>query len=317
MEDKSIGTVSLHDRAELVFTVSQWKGRQYASVRKFIDSPRYSGPTKAGLNMVSGVLIELVEILCQLQAEIPEMQEREIARIKKSARNQIVLQLKPPDDKQSMPVIDIREYMDTLTYSGPTKKGIRVPWDKLKEVIAIFQIQLKSLEEKDKTQLRLFPKARDKQEMEKDETQTSIFSSKYSLLLKLLPGGIKDFPKDFVDDQNLKGTELQLPEEKIEIVVQMGSVCLVKSDFGFCFNVRNQTEGNYIFYSWLRGYRKLLLPNEMIVIFRAVKGYENYLRDLQNKLLREYERKTGLRSVAEYQAHEDFESQGLPWIDKS
>ena len=36
MEDTTIGSVSLHGSVTLVFTLSRWKGRPYAQVRKFV-----------------------------------------------------------------------------------------------------------------------------------------------------------------------------------------------------------------------------------------------------------------------------------------
>jgi hypothetical protein len=49
----------------------------------------------------------------------------------------------------------------------------------------------------------------------------------------------------------------------------------------------------------------------MIEVFRAVKAYENYLRDLRHALLKAYERKSGHRPMAEHQTREVFKSYGL------
>ena len=41
------------------------------------------------------------------------------------------------------------------------------------------------------------------------------------------------------------------------------------------------TEGNFVYYAYLKGQRTVEVPLEMIVIFRSVKKYENYLRELR------------------------------------
>jgi hypothetical protein len=57
------------------------------------------------------------------------------------------------------------------------------------------------------------------------------------------------------------------------------------------------------------------MPNVMIEIFRAVKAYENYLREVRHALLQAYQRKSGYRPVAEHQAKEAFKAMGLPWLE--
>jgi len=52
-----------------------------------------------------------------------------------------------------------------------------------------------------------------------------------------------------------------------------------------------------------------------VVDFRAVKGYENYVRDVRRALLKAYERKSGHRPMAEHQTKEAFKSYGLPWVE--
>jgi hypothetical protein len=57
------------------------------------------------------------------------------------------------------------------------------------------------------------------------------------------------------------------------------------------------------------------IPTETFSVFRTVKAYENYLRELRSAMLKAYERKSGHRPMAEHQAREAFKSFGLPWIE--
>ena len=68
-------------------------------------------------------------------------------------------------------------------------------------------------------------------------------------------------------------------------------------------------------YASFRGQRVVSVPMEMIEVFRAVKAYENCLRDLRHTLLQAYERKSGHRPMAEHQTREVFKSFGLPWVE--
>jgi hypothetical protein len=72
-----------------------------------------------------------------------------------------------------------------------------------------------------------------------------------------------------------------------------------------------------VIYCWLRGHRTIHVPEAMIETFKAVKEYENYLREIGRLLIQEYERKSSNRPMAEYQTKEIFKRHGLPWIDRS
>jgi hypothetical protein len=56
-------------------------------------------------------------------------------------------------------------------------------------------------------------------------------------------------------------------------------------------------------------------PTVMIETFRAVKAYENYVRDLRRALMKAYERKSEHRPMAEHQTREAFKSYRLPWME--
>ena len=130
----------------------------------------------------------------------------------------------------------------------------------------------------------------------------------------MLPEGPKAFPGDFLDGTK-KTVNLELPAEPISVVVLPGGKYAVQSDLGFRHDVRNPTEGNFIYYAHLRGLRAVAVPTVMIEVFRAVKAYENYVRDVRHALLKAYERKSGHRPMAEHQTKEAFKAYGLPWVE--
>jgi len=78
--------------------------------------------------------------------------------------------------------------------------------------------------------------------------------------------------------------------------------------------VRNEVEAKFFVYAQLRGVRNLRIPKKMFEIFKAVAGYEKFCRDLRNKLLRDLEKRSGNRTLAEHIARETFDTHGLPYV---
>jgi len=312
--DSVVGTIQLTPSTSLVFSVRPWKGRNFAHVRKFVSGAKYEGPTKAGLVMDGGVLVSVIEALIRLQSEAPGIEKKQFAKIHKGGETDILIAVIPPDDLSELPSVDVREYVDAENYSGPTKKGVRFGWDKLPEFIAILQTQARQLGTKEKAQPILFPDARPDWVEQAENAGVNSRSCWDSVVRELLPEGPKDFPGEFVEGDG-KMMRLELPSEPVSVVLLPGGRYVVQSDFGFRHDVRNPTEGNFVCYACLRGHRMFSIPTKMIEIFRAVKAYENYLRELRHALLQAYERKNGHRPMAEHQTKEAFKSYGLPWLE--
>jgi hypothetical protein len=262
--------------------------------------------------MTGEVLVAVIEALQGLKVQVPGPAETEYARIAKSEDTRIVIKTIPPDDLKSLPCVDVREFVESPGYTGWTKKGVRFPWDKLSEFVAILETQAKRMGAKEKAKPVLFPEARpvwvEKAENAGDPKQ----APRDAVLAQVLPEGPKDFPGEFVSGK--KGSLVQLPKEPVEVAQQPDGRYVVRSSLGFSHAVRNVTEGNFIYYAYLRGHRSIRVPTEMIDIFKAVKAYENHVRDLRHALLQAYERKAGHRPMAEHQTREVLNSLGLPWL---
>jgi hypothetical protein len=313
MNSETVGVIDLSASSRLVFSVSWYKGRQYANVRKHVESARYTGPTKSGLAMVGEVLLGLTDCLHLLKAAVPGAEQMTFARLPKGGDSEIVITVIPPDDLRGLPSVDIREYVNTVGYQGPTKKGVRFAWDKLPEFITILESLARQMGAKEKAQPILFPEARAPWVKEAEELGQRKTPTRDTILAELLPQGPKEFPTEFMDGKALSDI-LKLPSEPVSVVQLPTGEYVVQSDFGFRHPVRNPTEGNFIIYAYLRGHREVQVPKQMIDIFKSVKAYENYLRDLRHALLQAYERKSGHRPMAEHQAKEVFTSSGLPWL---
>lgn len=316
MADEEIGKITISDNAALVFSSGSWKGKSYAHVRKFIQTQRYDGPTKSGLSVDDEELADLLEALDRLRKEPPRADDYEFAKIQKYKDKDIVIRIIKPDDPMSLPRVDIREFVSSPRYTGPTKKGIRFLWDKLSEVIGLLQVQSQLIAQADEKQPQLFPKHEKKSDHQTEKIGESSSRHSDEILANIFPNGPRPFPEDFFINGNCRN-QIQLPSETINITTQIDGECVVRSDFGFCCIVRNPIEGKYILYCWLQGHRVVHMPEEMIKIFKAVKEYENYLRESSRALIQEYERKCGSRPTAMYQAKEVFKKLRLPWLEHS
>jgi len=136
--------------------------------------------------------------------------------------------------------------------------------------------------------------------------------SRDPVVAQVLPNGPRTFPAGFVAAGVATGASVELPDEPVEVAWQPDGTNVVRSHFGFVHQVRNATEGRFVFYAHLRGHRAVPVPEKMIHVFKAVKAYEQYLRGLWQDLFRAYGRVSGDRAQARRQANQVFMSLGLP-----
>lgn len=313
--DEPLGTVEIGRSTRLVFALNNWKGRQLAMVRKFVNTDKYDGPTKSGFTMSGKVLVDVVGVLEQLRGEVCRREGAEYARVSKGKEIDIVVTTITPDDGQALPGVDVREHVCSNAYTGPTKKGIRFAWEKLPEVIACLKTLAEKLGNTESPQKALFPGFEpDWKEKARTITNTAP-SQRDDILAELLPMGIKEFPISFLDEVPPAGIELTLPSEPIHVTQSADGTQAVRSDLDFSHKVRNATEGNYIVYAHMRGERTVIVPDKMLDVFKAVKAYENHVRELKQSLIHAYQRKSGNRPMAEHQARQVFRNNGLPWIE--
>jgi hypothetical protein len=207
------------------------------------------------------VLVGVKEALQGLEHEVPAKEQTEFARVSKRGEVDIVVSTVPADDVKSLPSVDVREYVDTERYTGPTKKGVRFPWERLPEVIALLQIQAERLGADETNERTLFPLARPKWVEKAQEPKRT--STGDGVVAELLPNGPRSFPKEFVEGQE-RQMRMSLPTEPVGVAQLPDGKCVIRSDFGFCEPVRNVTEGKFILYAHLRGHKAIEVPQEMI-----------------------------------------------------
>lgn len=131
MADREIGFVELTATTRIIFAVGSWKGQSRGSIRKFIASDKYAGPTKSGMSLDGATLAGLLAALRALQSAVPTSDPNQFVSVGKTRDWEIRIAIIPPDEDTRLPSVDIREFVDTARYTGPTKAGVRFGWDKL------------------------------------------------------------------------------------------------------------------------------------------------------------------------------------------
>ena len=140
----TIGALTAEDGSEIKFSIDSYKGYKYVSIRKYLKSETYSGPTKAGITLSPEIVAKINTALAALPQDYKEVQECELGKYAKKQGLSIVLRV---SSYMGIKGIDLRQWQEDESYKGWTKKGIRLPVEKLSEVKDLFAKTAKYFEE--------------------------------------------------------------------------------------------------------------------------------------------------------------------------
>ena len=311
MADREIGFVQLTETTRIIFSVGSWKGKSRGSIRKFIATDKYSGPTKSGLSLDGATVVQLLAALRALHSTVPAKDQKQHISVAKTHDWEIRIAIVPPDEDRALPSIDIREFVETPGYTGPTKKGVRFPWDRLKQFVQLVEVLVQQLGAVASSETTLFPEVQPQWIADSKRTHGTIEH-------KSVPHGfdastLKPFPDAFLPQGKFDLEIVRLPPNRLKIAQDRDGHYFVTDDSSFRRQVRNEVEGKFFAYAQLRGDSELRLPTEMFKVFSAVAGYEKYCRELQRKTVRDLELRSRNRNLAEHIAREVFEAHGLPY----
>ncbi len=126
---KVLTSLRLDDVKELVFSVYAQGKRVMGSARIFVETPRYSGPTPNGIDMVADRLRELVNILRGVSGPLETgeiVPPAELGRVAAGRTAEWVVRVLEADDDPEEYVLDVRKYVKSEKFTGWTRKGLRV-----------------------------------------------------------------------------------------------------------------------------------------------------------------------------------------------
>ncbi|MFH2203590.1 MAG: PC4/YdbC family ssDNA-binding protein [Elusimicrobiota bacterium] len=144
---KEFGSIELAESSRVRFYVDEYKGHPYASIRTFVDSDSYSGPTKSGVTLNPNLLTLVIAELEKLPKEPQTTTDIELARFPKRTGLEIVLRITIYRDTTG---IDMREWVDDGTYKGWSKRGIRIGYEELESIIRHLKEMLAFLRDRQK-----------------------------------------------------------------------------------------------------------------------------------------------------------------------
>lgn len=133
---KELGELPLSETSDLKFYVDEYKGYKYGSIRTFVKGDSYSGPTKSGITFNSGILDGILAALAKLPKEPAALQEQELARFPKKMGIELVARITIFKDTTG---VDLREWVEDVTYKGWSKKGVRIPYKELPKAVGFLK----------------------------------------------------------------------------------------------------------------------------------------------------------------------------------
>ena len=140
-----IGALRLDESSEVKFSFDAYRGYRYASIRKYLTSGGYTGATRAGITMTPEIVKAVAPLLAALPDDPAQIKDVELGKFAKRPGMSVVVRV---SSFQGTRGLDFRQWQEDEAYKGWTKKGIRLPVEKMKEIKALFAQMARALQEK-------------------------------------------------------------------------------------------------------------------------------------------------------------------------
>lgn len=299
-EQNIIGTIPLDENRELYFLISSFRGKRLAHIREFLKTARYTGYTKRGIAFNITTLESIINVLNGFPSTQNVNHEQEIGKISKNNVATIIVRL---IEQKKTYYLDIREYIETESYEGWTKKGVRIPLKAYDETKVFMYSLLDGLIEKPNKGNKNIP------------NRVAEKSDSY-FLKEILGEKILNFPEDFTElSKSEQFKEISLPKNSLKLGVFRDGIQYIVNDAEFVLELRNEVEAKYVIYAQLRGSTSVNVPKEMFIIFKAVARYEKYAREIKKKLIEFHRKQKYNYLVAKNKARSNLGKIGIPWVE--
>jgi len=133
----NIGSLISDDKTEEVkFSIDAYRGYRYASIRKYLKSDSYSGATRAGITMTPEIVKGVAAVLEKLPDDASKTEDIELGKFAKRPGMSVVARISSFKGARGL---DLRQWQEDDIYTGWTKKGIRLPLNKMGEIKKLFK----------------------------------------------------------------------------------------------------------------------------------------------------------------------------------
>ena len=118
-----IGTIEVSEKTEIRFFISEFKNNKYANIRKFFLGGKEPVATKKGILISKNNLKEIIKLIDEKLDLYKKQSTDAIQKIPLDEDNHLKIAVTEFKGKK---YFEIREYVESESYSGPTKKGITI-----------------------------------------------------------------------------------------------------------------------------------------------------------------------------------------------
>lgn len=133
----NIGSLPLEDGAEVKFTIDAYRNYRYASIRKYLQTDGFMGATRVGITMTPEIVQALAPIIATLPDNEKQCPDKDLGKFAKRPGMSVVARVSTFMGAKGL---DLRQWQEDSTYTGWTKKGIRLPYNKIKEIKRLFAL---------------------------------------------------------------------------------------------------------------------------------------------------------------------------------
>lgn len=138
---RGIGEMVLNDREEIHFSIDAYRGYRYVSVRKYIKSEGFTGPTQEGVTLTPDIVRALVPRLLALPEDEKSVRLGKVGKFAKRPGMCIVVTVAEIGGLRG---VELRQWEQD---KGFTQKEILLPLSRWAEIRNLFAQTLAALEE--------------------------------------------------------------------------------------------------------------------------------------------------------------------------
>lgn len=153
--------------------------------------------------------------------------------------------------------------------------------------------------------------------VKKAKAERDMGKIKRQVVEELVPQGPKRFPEEFVDAATARGdfVELDIPVEPLTLEPVFFGKQKIISESGWSYEAKSSAEAQFIIYAQGKGHTRVKIPKEPIALFKTVKNYEIYLRELRDALNKGFAIRIFDYKLADALTDTVFQELKLPRID--
>ena len=138
---REIGSLILAENEEIRFSIDVYRGFRYVSIRRYLRTDGFAGPTRDGLTLTPEIVRLLEPKLINLPDDPKKIENIQLGKFAKRQGTCVVVGI---GTLKGVRGLVLRQWQDDI---GWTKKGIWLPLDKIVEIKNLFKQAREILDE--------------------------------------------------------------------------------------------------------------------------------------------------------------------------